>query len=181
MGRACGSGCSRRGLCHSAELTAKYYAPILLTMYKSGLSTLQNPLLFAKLKKKIENVNPDFDLEHIDRNLEYEEAVNDLQSKHGLSLSPQRAPMAEFRSYLSDRGISAPRLQNLIMSADAPASEASLDNLAYVLSARPRHAWNVDRGKKAKKITRDPFLWASAPNRMDIRGIDTPGSNWPFW
>lgn len=152
-------------------------------MARSGLNTLRNPLLYSRLKKQIEKQNPNFDLEHIDRELEYGEAVNELERKHGLHLTPtrQNQPMNEFRNFLHERGVEPPRLQNLIMARDTPATDDQLDNLAYVLSARSRHSWAVDRAKKSKKVTRDPFVWMNAPNRYDIQGIDTPGSSWPFY
>lgn len=141
-------------------------------------------MLYNNLVKIIRRTDPDFDTEKIDRTLEPGEAENELRSRYGLILTRKTDKynhMKEYRDHLHERGIGHSRIQNLIMASDKPPQDADLDNLAYVLSARPSHAWAVDRAKRAKRVTRDVRKWANAPNRYDIAGVDTPGSKPIRW
>jgi hypothetical protein len=147
-----------------------------------GLSkrTLENPLLYRNFLKTIERNNPDIDIDPdtIDRTLEPDEDLNELKSFYpGLKLSGKdKSEMEQFRDYLNeDFGIDERRIQNLIIAdPKQPFTNDELAGISGAIHTRSDHAVSVDKGKKAKTITRDTRRWSRSPNRLDIQGIDTP-------
>lgn len=103
---------------------------------RSVLKTLQNPLLFFNFVRKLNELNPEsIDEELINRDLEPQEALNDLKKKYpNLIVYKQedRDFIQEFRNYLESIGIESPKIQDLViarMEEDA-FSEAELKAFA---------------------------------------------------
>ncbi len=150
-------------------------------MKKMGKTTLENPLLYSNFLKALERNNPDVEVDpdDIDRTLEYDEAFNDLKEVYpNLQLSSkQKSELQQFRDALNENyGIDERRIQNLIIQdPKQPFTEQELEGISGALHTRSDHAVAVDKGKKAKTVTRDTRRWSNAPNRLDIQGIDTPG------
>jgi len=144
-------------------------------------STLENALLYSNFLKALERNNPDVEIDPdvIDRTLEYDEAFNALKVIYpNLRMSSKaRSELQQFRDYLNeDFGIDERKVQNLIIQdPKQPFTEQELAGISGALHTRSDHAVAVDKGKKAKTVTRDTRRWSNAPNRLDIQGIDTPG------
>src|SRR5437016_5408452 len=113
--------------------------------------TLQNPMLFLNFLKRLHRTDPDFDEQLIDRELEPDEATNELQ-RHGhikrLTTSKNK-PMKEYRSALYDQGIRHPSVQSFIMLHENT-RQGDVDTLAYILSNRPHRNLQLDIKRKAK-------------------------------
>ena len=138
---------------------------------KDRLRTLENPLLFANFVKKLEELNPDFDIEEIDRSLEPEEALMDLKRKHQeLDIGLWEGKHEGFREFLDEMGITNEKVQNLVAQQDSPLSEEELQTLSYVLNGRSDHAVKVDEALKAPQ-TSDVRRWMSNSNRLDLKGL----------
>lgn len=142
--------------------------------------TLENQLLYTNLIRMVQRVVPDFDPEIIDRHLEVGEAKRQLAKKHNIHIASKReqrsSPLKEARNHLHERGIKHSRVQNfLIRHADT--SDDDIDQLAYILGARPARNWKQDIARKAK-IAKSAKQYAKNPNRYDIPGLDTPGSRY---
>jgi hypothetical protein len=99
------------------------------------LRTLENPLFYHPLVKKLKSLNADgrFDPQMLDTTLEPGEALADLKKNHpeitvyneGEELDPE----AEFRHYLEEKGIENKKVQDLViaqMEGDEPFSEAEI-------------------------------------------------------
>jgi len=142
--------------------------------------TLENPLIYSNFVRQVLGEDPEFDVQLIDRTLEYDEAKSDLQRKGHLRASSTFNPIKEYRSSLYDQGIKHPRMQNFVMRQDN-VSQDDLDLLAYVFDQRPHSNWKRDIGRKAR-TARSVRQYAKNPNRYDIPGVDTPGSFFdPDW
>lgn len=138
---------------------------------RARLSTLENPLLYSNFVKKLERLNPDFDLQLIDRTLEPEEALMDLKRRYPeLDIGLKENEGAQFREFLDEYGISNTRIQNLVAMQEPPLSEDELATLSYVLNNRPPHNLLVDEAMKAPPTT-DLRRYSNAPNRFDIKGF----------
>jgi hypothetical protein len=140
------------------------------------LKTLENPLLWANFLKKYEKLNPEFDFENeVDRQLEPEEALNQIKKKHPRFDAGESTRdgdfKAEFREDLESRGISNEKVQNLIAKDERPLSEEEIAEVAGALNTRSDHAVTVDRHLKAP-ITEDVRNWAKHPERYDIKTVD---------
>ena len=142
---------------------------------RATLSSLTNPLLWSNFKKKLERLNPSFDVDqHTNRDLEPGEALFDLKKKFpeldiGLNTDDDQAK--GFREFLDDFGISNGRVQSMVAMVEPPLSETELAQLSMLLNNRPAHAVAVDRGLRAP-IARDVRQWIDKPDRVDIEGID---------
>lgn len=139
------------------------------------LKTLENPLLWANFLKKYEKLNPEFDFENeVDRQLEPEEAVNQLRKKHPRFQTGDSTTddfKAEFREDLENRGISNEKVQNLIAKDERPLSEEEIAEVAGALNTRSDLAVTVDRHIKAP-LTEDVRKWARHPEKYDIKTVD---------
>lgn len=140
------------------------------------LKTLENPLLWANFLKKYEKLNPEFDFENeVDRQLEPEEALNQIKKKHSHFDTGESTKdndfKAEFREDLENRGISSEKVQNLIAKDERPLSEEEIAEVAGALNTRSDHALTVDRHLKAP-MTEDVRKWAKHPERYDIKTVD---------
>lgn len=146
---------------------------------KKSKSTLENPLLYSNFLKTLQRHNPDvqIDPEDIDRTLEPEEAFGELKQLYPelRITSKEKSQVDVFRDYLDeDFGIDERRIQNLIIQdPKQPFTEQELAGISGALHTRSDHAIAVDKGKKAT-TTRDVRRWSDRPNRLDIKGIDTP-------
>jgi hypothetical protein len=144
-------------------------------------STLENPLLYSNFIKTLERNNPDIDIdpEIIDRTLEPDEAFNELRQLYpNLKMTgKEKNELQQFRDSLNEEfGIDERRIQNLIIQdPKQPFTDDELARVSGAIHTRSDHAIAVDKGKKAKNITRDVRRWSNTPNRLDIQGIDTPG------
>src|SRR5262245_9979664 len=132
------------------------------------LKTLENPLLWSNFLKTYEKLNPDFDFEaHVDRTLEVDEALREIQKRHpDFKTSDESAALdykAEFREDLEERGIDNAKVQNLIAKAEDPLTEEEIAEVAGALHTRTEHAVMVDKKLKAP-LTEDPRAWAKQPN-----------------
>lgn len=142
-------------------------------------STLQNAMLYANLVRKIHRIDPGFDVELIDRTLEPEEAERELHKRYHLRTEKRqdegKEKMKEWRGFLDDAGIRHPRMQNFVMRQEKPPTEDDMNQLAYILAARPHKNVKMDIKRKARhaKTVRQ---YARHPNRYDVPGVDTPGS-----
>jgi hypothetical protein len=140
------------------------------------LKTLENPLLWNNFLKTYQKLNPDFDFDaHVDRTLEVEEALNQLQERHPeFKVSDKSVEIdfkAEFREDLEERGIDNTKVQNLIAKAEKPLSEEEIAEVAGALHTRTDHAVKTDKALKAP-LTEDPRKWSKHPNRLDIKTVD---------
>lgn len=140
---------------------------------RSRLATLENPLLWSNFKKKLEKLNPDFDLEVVDRSLEPEEVLLDLKRKYPeLDIGLKDREQAEgFREFLDEMGITNIKLQNMIAMEDNPLSEQELAQLSYILNMRSEQSIRTDKALKAP-IAKDVRQWIAQPNRVDIPTVD---------
>jgi hypothetical protein len=106
----------------------------------SRLKTLENEMLYLAFKSKLEQLNPDSDIEHlIDRTLEPEEALHYIKKGHPeVRIYEYREQTFEdqFREYLENLGITNLANQDLIISrADTePFTEDELK--AFAAAAR---------------------------------------------
>ena len=86
---------------------------------RSRLRTLQNNMLYLNFKAKLERLNPDRDIEQlIDRDLEPQEALEDLKKKYPdliMYEETERDIEEEFKEYLSSIGIENSKIQDLIV------------------------------------------------------------------
>lgn len=139
---------------------------------RARLSSLENPLLYANLKNKLEKLNPGEDIESlIDRSLEPEEALFDIKKHHPeINIGLNEHEGVPFRDMLDDLGIEDHKVQNLVAKEDIPLTTDEINTLAYVLQMRSEHAKAVDKGLKAP--LGNLHAWIKAPNRTDIVGID---------
>jgi hypothetical protein len=103
---------------------------------RSVLKTLQNPLLFFNFVRKLNVLNPEpIDEELINRDLEPQEALNDLKKKYPNLIvykEEERDFIQEFRNYLESIGIDSPKIQDLVIARmeDDAFSEAELKAFA---------------------------------------------------
>lgn len=116
---------------------------------RSKLRTLQNNMLYLNFKAKLERLNPDKDIEQlIDRNLEPEEALNELKRRYPdlqTFQKDERSVEAEFREYLESLGITNRDNQDLIISRmnSEPLSEEQLTAFAAALHSALQEPWTV--------------------------------------
>lgn len=147
------------------------------------MRTLQNPMLYNNLIKRLKTLNPDIGselIDRIDRTLEYDEALNDLKKKMVNLITNKididNLSMKEYRDWLEEEwGISNVHIQNLVMRDDKPATEEDLAQLARAIHGRSAHAKKIDRAMKAP-LAKNFRQYANNPNRTDIIGLDTRGT-----
>lgn len=133
-------------------------------------------MLYSNFVKKIRKTDPDFDEQVIDRTLEPDEALRQLQSKHHLRTeSPATNYMKDWRNSLYDYGVKHPSMQSFVMRQEKPPSQEDMDLLTYVMGARPHKNIQLDMKRRAKPA-RTVRQYAKYPNRYDVPGVDTPGS-----
>jgi hypothetical protein len=89
--------------------------------HRSHLRTLQNPVLYLNFMRKLKALNPEgIDEQLIDRNLEPQEALNDLKKKYPnlilYKYEEERDIFEEFRGYLDELGIDNPKVQELVVA-----------------------------------------------------------------
>lgn len=142
--------------------------------------TPENQMLYSSLVRMVRAVDPTFDTEKIDRRLEPDEAKRQLRERYGVYIgrkvdSERSSHMKEYRDHLHDRGVRHPRMQNFLMRLDKPPREKDIDSIAYVLGARPHKSVKMDIKRKARHA-RTAAQYARNPNRYDVPGVDTPGS-----
>lgn len=140
-----------------------------------GKKYLQSEMVFQNFIKYLERLNPDteIDPEIINRSLDWEEALNDIKSKHPHIIieKVKDTRMAEFREDLENRGIDNEKVQNLVVAAPEPLSEDEIAEVAGALHTRSDHAVKVDKALKAE-LTKDVRKWARHSNHFDIRTVD---------
>lgn len=142
-------------------------------------NTLQNPLLYSNFVKQYKKQGVEIDPQLIDRHLEPSEAKRDLETKHGITLNHGYNPRKEYRSYLNDSGIRHPKLQRYLIRQSEhgkkPPRQQDIDQISYIMSARPASSWKRDIARKAKPA-KSAAAWAKNPSRYDIKGVDSKGS-----
>jgi hypothetical protein len=144
--------------------------------------SLENPMLYNNFVEQVMAIDPNFDIELIDRTLEPSEAKAELRRRgHLRGGESSFDPMREYRSSLHDSGIKHPRMQNFVMRQENPPTVDDLNMLSYVLGARPARNVRMDIARKARPA-RSVRQYSNHPNRYDITGVDTPGSIFdPDW
>src|ERR1041385_7022411 len=83
---------------------------------KAHLQSLENPLLYANFKKKLERLNPDVDIDSIiDRTLEPEEAIGEIKRHNPeINIGLNNHEGTDFREWLDEMGIEDHKFQNLV-------------------------------------------------------------------
>lgn len=100
---------------------------------RNTMRTLRVEMLYLNFKHKLEKLNPDKDIDSlINRDLEVEEALNDIKRKNPdiqICEPTEFDYLKEFRNYLDSLGIDNPKVQDLViarMESDNPFSEEEL-------------------------------------------------------
>lgn len=134
-------------------------------------------MLYSNFVKKAREIDPSFDENLIDRTLEPNEALGELQRRRHIQVqSSEPDMMKQWRESLFDMGIKHPSMQNFVVRQEKPPAQEDMDMLSYIMGARPERNWKMDMKRKAKPA-RTVKQYAKNPNRYDVAGVDTPGSN----